>query len=126
MLDGNGTAPGLNDYQLRFVSALDLFRFSSRCLGTGGGPGVIDWTADNTPKYFSTDGGDTSVALFSNGANFGDGAQASHWKDNLGIGLMDPSASLGELLTITSNDVAARMSSGITWPRCLSPRPVPC
>ncbi|HQR42906.1 MAG TPA: NF038122 family metalloprotease [Gemmatales bacterium] len=106
-LDGNGTAPGLNDNQLRFITALDLFRFSSRSIGSGGGPGVIDWTADNTVKYFSVDGGATPIATFANGANFGDGTQASHWKDNLGLGMMDPSVAVGELLTISSNDIAA-------------------
>jgi len=29
---------------------------------------------------------------YATGINFGDGRQASHWKDNLAIGLMDPTA----------------------------------
>lgn len=108
-LDGNGAAPGLNDNQLRFVTPLDLFRFSTRSIGTGGGLGVIDWTADNFTKYFSVDGGATVIAPFSTGANFGDGLQASHWK-NAQVpvtGIMDPSAAVGELLVITSNDISA-------------------
>lgn len=108
-LDGNGTAPGLNDNQLRFVTPLDLFRFSSRSIGAGGGPGVIDWTADTFTKYFSVDGGTTAIAPFSTGTNFGDGLQASHWK-NAQVpvtGIMDPSAAVGELLIITANDIAA-------------------
>jgi hypothetical protein len=106
-LDGNGNAPGLNDNQLKFVTPLDLFRFSTRSIGPGGGDGVIDWTVDNTTKYLSVDGGATAIAAFSNGTTFGDGAGAGHWKDNLGLGLMDPSAALGEQLLITSNDLRA-------------------
>jgi len=108
-LDGNGNAPGLNDNQLKFVTPLDLFRFSTRSTAGigGGGIGVNDWTDDNTAKYFSTDGGPTAVATFSDGITFGDGAGAGHWKDNLGAGIMDPSAGLGELLKISQNDLRA-------------------
>src|SRR6185295_7999459 len=100
ILAGNGTAPGLNGNQLKFVTPLDLFRFSSRSIGAGGGVGVDDWTDDDTAKYFSVDGGATSLAAFSTGTTF----EASHWKDNLGIGIMDPTAGAGELLLITNND----------------------
>lgn len=84
---------------------IDLFRFSdaSFALGTG----VTDYTADNRIKYFSVDGGATQVALFSTGAMHGDGRQASHWKDFLGIGLMDPAVFAGELMTLTQNDLRA-------------------
>ncbi len=111
-LDGNGNAPGLNDDQMKFVTPIDLFRFSPRSLGSGGGIGVNDWTADNTSKYFSVDGGATAIATFSNGINFGDGVGASHWKDNLGLGIMDPSAANGELLSITNNDLRAMDAIG--------------
>lgn len=106
-LDVNNT--GRNDNQYVNVSVLDLFRFSTRSINVanGGGVGVIDWTADNTSKYFSVDGGVTNLALYSNGTTLGDGRQASHWKDNLGIGIMDPTASSGELLTITNLDIRA-------------------
>lgn len=110
VLDGNGNAPGLNDNQLRFVTPLDLFRYSSRSIGVGGGLGVIDWTADSTVKFFSVDGGATPLALFSNGANFGgEGTEASHWKNNQNpiIGIMDPSVAVGELLVISDNDLSA-------------------
>ena len=46
-------------------------------------------------------------ASFSTGRTWGDGQQASHWKDNLGIGIMDPTAGTGELLAIKPVDVAA-------------------
>lgn len=102
-LEGNGTAPGLDDNALKFVTPVDLFRFSSRSIGPGGGIGVIDWTADDTAKYFSVDGGLTPVAAFSSETVY----EASHWKNNLGLGLMDPTATVGELLSISNNDVRA-------------------
>jgi len=120
-LDGNGNAPGLNDNQLKFVSAIDLYRFSSRSIGTGGGVGVIDWTADNTVKYLSEDGGLTPLVTFSNGDNFGDGVGASHWEDNLGIGIMDPTVASGEFLSIMANDLAAFDMIGYN----LTPTPEP-
>lgn len=103
LLAGNSTPPGLNDNQLKFVTTLDLFKFSSRSTGSGGGNGVIDWTADSVDKSFSVDGGTTLIAPFSNGTTF----EESHWKNNLGLGLMDPTAVAGELLAFSSNDLRA-------------------
>ena len=103
ILVGNGAPPGLNDNQLKFVTPLDLFRFTSRSIGTGGGTGVIDWTGDDTDKYFSADGGLTPLANFSNGTTYEEG----HWKDDAGIGIMDPTAGVGELLKISDMDVRA-------------------
>ena len=42
--------------------------------------------------YYSLDGGTTNIAPFSTGSFNGDGRQASHWKDNLGLGIFDPTA----------------------------------
>jgi hypothetical protein len=85
------------------VSALDLFRYSSNSRAQG----VIDFTADNRAKYFSIDGGATSIATFSNGKFFGDGWQASHWKRGYNIGIMDPAVSSGYLMSISPNDIEA-------------------
>jgi hypothetical protein len=89
--------------QFTFLNSLDLFRYSAQSKANG----VIDWTADDRDKYFSIDGGASVGPLFSTGLTFGDGRQASHWKDSLGIGIMDPTAGLGESLTIGDNDVQA-------------------
>ena len=89
--------------QFTFVTPLDLFRYSDQSVASG----VIDWTADQRDKYFSIDGGATAGPLFSTGTTFGDGRQASHWKDNLGLGILDPTAGLGETLSLTANDLAA-------------------
>lgn len=91
------------DNQFTFVSTLDLFRYSSESAAVG----AIDWTADTRAKYFSIDGGATVGAGFSTGRNFGDGQQASHWKDSRGLGIMDPTAARGETLSISLNDVTA-------------------
>ncbi len=103
VLVGNGAAPGLADNKLKFVTPLDLFRFSSRSIGTGGDVGVIDWADDSTKKYFSVDGGVTEVSEFSTGATY----EASHWKYNMGLGLMGPTAGAGNLLSLSSNDIRA-------------------
>lgn len=91
------------DHQFTFVSTLDLFRYSTASVSNNS----LDWTADNRAKYFSIDGGATAGPLFANGTNFGDGRQASHWKDSLGIGIMDPTSSQGELLAISAADTEA-------------------
>jgi hypothetical protein len=103
ILIGNGAPPGLNDNQQKFVTPLDLFRFTNRSIGPGGGIGIIDWTGDDTDKYFSVDGGQTPLANFSRGPTYEEG----HWQDDLGIGIMDPTAMGGELLKISAMDVRA-------------------
>ena len=52
----------------------DMFRYSA--------PGVLDWTF-GTSSYFSLDGGVTPYldGYFSTGEVYGDGWQASHWKN---------------------------------------------
>lgn len=90
--------------------ALDLFRFETgsdpstagefttftRNLDTGGNP-VFDDTDDQW--------------RFSTGAATGDGRQASHWKDNnktgVLIGIMDPTFSKGQIITVAAPDLRA-------------------
>lgn len=109
ILDINSPNPAgptyYNDHQFTFVSGLDLFRFSSTSYGSGAG--VIDWTADTRTKYFSIDGGATSLATFSTGENHGDGQQASHWKNGLSLGLMGPTLAPGVAGSISALDVTA-------------------
>ena len=99
VLDFN--APGLSDNAYTYVSTLDLFRFSAASKAAKS----IDWTADTREKYFSLDGGTTVGAGFATGPIFGDGDQASHWKDSLNLGIMDPTFSFGELGVIRANDI---------------------
>jgi hypothetical protein len=87
----------------------DLFRYSNSSTELG----AIDLTTSETEKYFSLDGGQTEIAQFSTGEFLGDGRQPSHWKDNLGIGIMDPTISDGELVNITSQDL--QLLDAIGW-----------
>lgn len=88
----------------RVASVLDLFRVSADSISNSAD---IDLRADTATKSFSIDGGTTLITTFSTGSFNGDGRQASHWKDNLGIGIMDPTAANGEYADITDLDVQA-------------------
>ena len=101
VLDTNSSGSFFNADQFTYVSSVDLFRYSAASTAQG----VIDWTASTTPKNFSLNKGVTSIAGFSTGRTWGDGQQNSHWKDSLGLGIMDPTAGTGELLSIKPNDV---------------------
>lgn len=109
ILDTNSPNPSSRFFPscaFTYVSPLDLFRFSTLSASYGN---VIDWTADTRLKFFSIDGGQTALlnGQFSTGEVHGDGYQASHWKDNLGLGIMDPTTAAGELTQISSLDLAA-------------------
>jgi len=106
ILDINSSSSFFTADQFTYVSSVDLFRYSAASIAAGG-LGTIAFTADATPKYFSIDKGATVGAGFSLGRTWGDGQQASHWKDNLGIGIMDPTAAQGEQLSISANDKLA-------------------
>jgi hypothetical protein len=111
ILDTSSSSQSSNDNQFAHVSSLDLFRYSTDSKNAN----AIDWTADNRAKYFSIDGGVTKIADFSTGATSGDGRQAGHWKDNLGLGILDPTIAPGELLSISEND--KRAFDAIGWNR---------
>ena len=64
-------------------------------------PGSVDHFDQIAPL-----GGDTEI-LFSTGLSQGNGRQATHWKDGLGLGLMDPTLSDDEISLITANDLRA-------------------
>jgi hypothetical protein len=119
--------PGFfNDELSGTVYSLDMFRYSSESRKLG--KSIIDWTADNRPKYFSLDGGDTMIGDmspeqgFSTGEVFGDGNQASHWKDNFLRGIMDPTSGFGDLDQITEMD--KRAFDAIGWNR-RDAKPIP-
>ena len=89
--------------KIKFVSPLDLFRYSS--------DGQMDLSV-GTEAYFSIDGGRTNLANFSTGEERvmgGDGFQASHWKqsDNNALGIMDPVLKVGQQREISNLDLTA-------------------
>lgn len=115
ILDGNSppTNGPFPDALFTWVNSKDLFRFSTA--STAQGAGTFDWTADTRAKFFSIDGGATDLGGFSTGRTFGDGQQASHWRDDRGLGLMDPTVATGESPPITDLDV--QLFDVIGWNR---------
>jgi len=108
-LDGNRSG-NFADSAFTYIAPTDLFRCSPDSKAAGAD---IDWTADNRTKYFSLDNCGSNLATFSNGVSFGDGRQASHWKDNQGIGILDPTAAYGEVMAISQMDL--KMYDAIGW-----------
>ncbi len=102
-----GFTGNLGDFAI--MSIWDLFRYSE----TSDALGVNDWAIGGTgadAPYFSIDGGTTvfkGEGYMSTGRTFGDGRQASHWKDeNPPIGLLDPTISRGAMSFVTGLDLA--------------------
>jgi hypothetical protein len=98
------------DHQFVYIAPTDVFRCSPESKAAGAD---LDWAADGRDKFFSLDNCTTALSVFSEGRTHGDGQQASHWKDNMGIGLLDPTAGRGERLTISALDV--QMFDAIGW-----------
>jgi hypothetical protein len=84
-------------------TVLDLFRHSAASRAVS--PTTLDLALGGTP-FFSLDG-TTNLGLFSTGTYNGDGWGASHWKDNLGLGIMDPTFAKGEKGIVTPLDLEA-------------------
>lgn len=108
IVDAYSTGPTFySENQIAYARPLDLFRYSAESKASS----VIDVSADTRAKYFSIDGGVTSLAAFSTGQLRGDGREDSHWKDNAltgtYLGLMDPTLSTGSPLSFTSLDLLA-------------------
>lgn len=100
--------------------ALDLFRFGN---GTAADPTTaaefLSFARDLRPAIdavtdqITTWGTAAAQTRMSTGAYTGDGRQASHWKDSLGLGIMDPTLSYGELVLV--GDADARALDLIGW-----------
>jgi hypothetical protein len=103
---GYSTGP-VDDYWWGY--ALDMFRYSQN-----GGDPMLDWSV-GTDSYLSIDGGATPLfdGYFSTGTNYGDGWQASHWKEPSGLpcenfrGIMNPYICNGVTDGVTALDLAA-------------------
>lgn len=93
---------------------LDFLRYSAESQAQG----LTDVGGGKVAKYLLIDG--TSIAM-STGVNLGDGQQASHFKDSLNLGMMDPTASYGELRNLTSKDLLA--FDAIGWNLVAVPEP---
>lgn len=93
---------------------MDLLRYSTSSLAMG----LTDVTAGSGSRFLLING--TQLAM-SNGSFLGDGQQASHFKDNLGLGLMDPTAGYGEMINISANDLL--VMDAIGWTLATVPEP---
>lgn len=93
---GPGGVAGLDGFG--FVETLDLFRYDE-FMGVNQNSMAVGGNA-----CLSITGGDDCFALMSTGRLNGDGQQASHFKDNLGIGIMDPTLARGEFADVTDID----------------------
>ena len=102
-VDNNDTTD-LNGFAI--FSQLDIYRYSDNSQAQfGTGTRDLGYGGDT---YFSIDGGLTNLGGFSTGRNNGDGQQASHWRDGLGLGILDPtSAPAGQANVITELDIRA-------------------
>ena len=105
-------AGNLNGFAL--MSVWDLFRHSADAHAQN----ALDWAVGGTP-FFSIDGGATvydTDAYLSTGRNFGNGQQASHWRDNVPgqpqLGVMDPTVARGQQSVIDALDLAAMDAMG--------------
>ncbi|MET0980605.1 MAG: NF038122 family metalloprotease [Telluria sp.] len=103
-------AGNYSDAAFTYIAPNDLFRCTAESKAAGAD---LDFSADSRDKFFSFDNCGTTLAMFSEGRTHGDGQQASHWKDNLGLGLLDPTAARGQLLSISKLDV--QMFDTIGW-----------
>ncbi len=84
---------------------LDFLRFSAASLALG----VHDVSIDDQMRFLAI--GDLGI-LVSTGRQFGDGEQASHFLDNVGLGMMDPTANFGELRLFSGYDLVVMDAIG--------------
>ncbi|MEM7624303.1 MAG: NF038122 family metalloprotease [Planctomycetota bacterium] len=106
-LDINGAAAGLGELDpFAIFSTVDLFRRSEAA--TALDPDALDLSND-PGVFFSIDGdlSDGDDIPLETGSFNGTGFMASHFLDDLGLGILDPTVGPGELLIITANDVLA-------------------
>lgn len=91
-----------------YLTTLDLFRFDPNDIPAD--LSTFDFT--NTARNLIPDGehvlytGDSLIAM-STGAVNGDGDQASHWKDSMSLGVMDPTLAAGEIAQLSQGDLVA-------------------
>jgi hypothetical protein len=94
-------------------TTLDMFRFADDVAGSDAASftdfstftrSLVPGRAEVFDQILPGFGGDVEV-LFATGDTQGDGDQASHWKDNLGLGIMDPTLAPGVVSMITANDL---------------------
>lgn len=84
---------------------MDLMRYSQASLALG----VTDTSIDSQIRFLLL--GNLGI-LMSTGVTNGNGQQASHFLDNVGLGMMDPTASFGELRSFSAYDMVVMDALG--------------
>ena len=106
--DINGGAVGLGELDaFALFSTIDLFRRSAAAFAAA--PDALDLSTGSN-VFFSIDAdlSDGDDIPMETGSFNGTGNQASHFLDGVpSLGILDPTASLGELLAISENDILA-------------------
>jgi len=110
--DGPQAPMDLDGY--RVFGPRDLFRYSADSLTEPNQPstGAVLDLAVGTDAYFSLDAGVTNLGRVSTGRHNGDGQQASHWKDGLGLGIFDPTSVRGAISRVSALDLLAMDAIG--------------
>ncbi len=105
-VDLNGGTAGIGDLNsFALFSSFDLFRRSSAAFAAD--PDALDFSTGSN-VFFSIDADltDGDDILLETGSFNGTGNQASHFFDGFpSLGILDPTAAPGELLTISENDI---------------------
>ena len=107
LLNANMTSANL------IPTTLDLFRFADDTMNDP--DNLLDFTMASRSLVPGSDdifdqvlpGFGNTESLLSTGAFTGDGNQASHFKDNLALGILDPTFAPGEIGVISPNDLRA-------------------
>jgi MBG domain len=103
----------------------DLFRFAPG-VNLSSFPTANRWlTTGGNPVFFNNMGAGLQVSTGNPAGLGGDGEQSSHWKDNLNIGIMDPTIQNGMRQEITQNDLNALESFGYNLSNSVPPPPPP-
>ena len=84
---------------------MDMLRYSIPSYNIG----VTDVSIDDQVRFLVL--GNLGIAM-STGVLHGDGQQAAHFLDNAGLGMMDPTASYGELRSFSAYDLAVMDALG--------------
>ena len=95
------------------LNPLDLYRFDDAAADnptsfltfTTEPRSIVPGNVEHFDQILPIGGG--AEVLMSTGISQGDGRQASHWKDNLGLGLMDPTLGFQEVVQISGSDMRA-------------------
>ena len=98
-------------------TTMDMFRYYT---AQNGAKNRGLWYGGNSYQYLSIDGGANSLAFLANGSDTrigGDGYQASHYRNDLDAGIMDPVLELNTRRYLESDGIDLSFFDAIGWDR---------